>query len=277
MERINEEVGGVAQYVAVADPYEGVAATWDRHAARVYGPIAADLVAAAPHPLAGRTVVDAGAGTGLISRELMRCGARVVAIDVSLDMLSWRRTERPPCAVGDLSALPLRTAAVDDVVAAFVLNHLNEPVAALRELARITRSGGSVLATVYAATSSSAARDRIDEVAVGHGFRWPDWYLELRCRAAPQLESSPRMAAAARSAGLVDVDAREYAADVGVDRPEELVDYRFGQAHCRRWLESLTPRQRARVRADAIAAAAPIMEPYRPGVVRLVARVPPDV
>ena len=102
----------------MADPYAGVAPTWDRHAARVYGPIAADLVRAAPHPLAGRTVVDAGAGTGLVSRELTRSGARVVAVDASLDMLSWRRAERPPCAVGDLTALPLRTDAVDDVVAA---------------------------------------------------------------------------------------------------------------------------------------------------------------
>src|SRR6185312_6841355 len=57
------------------------------NAARVYGPIAADLVRAAPHPLAGRTVVDAGAGTGLVSRELTRSRARVVAVDASLDML----------------------------------------------------------------------------------------------------------------------------------------------------------------------------------------------
>jgi len=261
----------------VADPYAGVAATWDRHTARVYGPIAADLVRAAPHPLAGRTVVDAGAGTGLVSRELTRSGARVVAVDASLSMLSWRRSERPPSAVGDLTALPLRTDAVDDVVAAFVLNHLNEPGAALRELARVTRPGGAVLATVYAATSSSAARDRVDDVAVRHGFRWPDWYRELKCRSAPQLENPALMAACARAAGLVDVDAHEYAADVGVDRAEDLVDYRFGQAHCLRWLDGLAPQQRARVRADAIAAAAPVMEPYRPRVVRLVARVGGDL
>ncbi len=41
------------------DPYAGVAPTWDADAVRVYGPIAADLVAAAPHPLAGHVVLDA--------------------------------------------------------------------------------------------------------------------------------------------------------------------------------------------------------------------------
>ena len=71
----------------VDDPYAGVAATWDTDAARVYRPIAADLVAAAPHPLAGRVVLDAGAGTGLAGRELVRAGARVVAVDASVDML----------------------------------------------------------------------------------------------------------------------------------------------------------------------------------------------
>jgi hypothetical protein len=92
--------------------------------------------------------------------------------------------------------------------------------------------------------------------------------------AAPQLETPERMAEAARAAGLVDVDAHEYAADVGIDRAEDLVAYRFGQAHCRPWLDGLTAAERARVRDAAVAAAAPFMQPYRPRVVRLVARSP---
>jgi hypothetical protein len=41
------------------DHYAGVAPDWDAHAALVYGPIAAELVAATPHPLRERTVLDA--------------------------------------------------------------------------------------------------------------------------------------------------------------------------------------------------------------------------
>ena len=258
----------------VDDPYAGVARTWDADAARVYRPIAVDLVAAAPHPLAGRVVLDAGAGTGLAGRALVRAGARVVAVDVSVDMLAWHRGERPPAVAGELTALPLRDHSVDDALAAFVLNHLTAPVRGLRELARVTRPGGAVLATVYAATSGSPARDRVDETALAHGFRWPSWYLEVKRDAAPQLENPEKMAAAARAAGLVDVDAHEYAADVGIDRAEDLVAYRFGQAHCRPWLDGLTAAERARVRDAAVAAAAPLMQPYRPRVVRLVARSP---
>jgi hypothetical protein len=161
-------------------------------------------------------------------------------------------------------------------VDAFELNHLTELVAGLRELARVTRPGGAVLATVYAATSGSPARDRVDEIAVAHGFRWPRWYLTVKQEAAPQLENPRRMAAAARAAGLVDVDAHEYAADVGIERAEDLVAYRFGQAHCRPWLNGLDPAERERVRAAAVAAAAPVMQPYRPRVVRLVARRLPN-
>jgi SAM-dependent methyltransferase len=257
-----------------ADHYAGVAPGWDAHAARVYGPIAAELVAAAPHPLRGRVVLDAGAGTGLASRALAAAGARVVAVDLSPDMLRWQRGSRPPAAVGDMNRLPLRDDAVDDVVAAFVLNHLPDPMPAFRELTRVTRPGGAVLATVYATDSSNGVRDLIDAVAVDHGFRWPAWYLEIKQVAAPRLGTAAAMAEAARAAGLSGVDVVEHAVDVGLDRPEQLVDYRLGQAHCRAWLDGLSAAARSRVRAEALRAVAPVMEPYRPRVVRLVALAP---
>jgi SAM-dependent methyltransferase len=256
------------------DHYRGAAEGWARGAAAVYGPLAADLVAAAPHVLAGRRVLDAGAGTGLGSTALQAAGARPVALDLSLDMLRWRRHERPPAVVAELGRVPLRTASVDDVFAAFVLNHLPEPLPALRELARVTRPGGAVLATVYANSFVSPLRDRIDEVAFEHGFAYPPWYRRLKEEWAPRLGTVDRMAAAARDGGLVHVDVAEYAVDLGLERAEDLVDYRFGQAHCVEWITALPPERRAQVRAAAIAAVEPIMEPYRPGVIRLVALAP---
>jgi SAM-dependent methyltransferase len=254
-----------------ADHYAGVASGWDAHAARVYGPIAARLVAAAPHPLRGRTVLDAGAGTGLAGREILAAGARVVAVDLSLDMVRWRRRGRPPAVVADVCRLPLRAESVDDGVAAFVLNHLLDPVAALRELARVTRPGGSVLATVYATSNRSAVRDLIDAVAVEHGFRWPEWYLEVKRVAAPLLGTAAAMAEAAQAAGLTDVDAVECPVDVGLDQADQLVDYRLGQAHCRAWLDGLSAAARMELRAEALRAVTPVMQPYRPQIVQLVA------
>ena len=253
------------------DHYAGVAPGWDTHVARVYGPIAARLVAAAPHPLHGRTVLDAGAGTGLAGRELAALGARVVAMALSLDMLRWQRAGRPPAVVGDVGRMPLRDGAVNDVLAAFVLNHLSDPLPALRELARVTRPGGAVPATVYATSNRSAVRDLIDVVAVQHGFAWPPWYLEIKQVAAPKLGTAAAMAEAAAAAGLSGIDAIEQTVDVGLDRAEELVDHRLGQAHCRTWLDGLSDAARSALRMDAIRAVTPVMQPFRPPVVRLVA------
>jgi ubiquinone/menaquinone biosynthesis C-methylase UbiE len=258
----------------MTDHYAGVAAGWACSAALVYRPLAEDLVAAAPHPLTGLLALDAGAGTGLVSSALIAAGARPIAVDLSLDMLRWRRDDRPPAAVSQVTRIGLRSDAVDAAFAGFVLNHLPDPVAALRELARVTRPGGAVLATVPANSSASAVRDRVDEVAIAHGFRWPEWSLQLRQEWAPRLGTESTMAAAARAAGLEAVAATEYTAELGLDRAEDLVDYRYRQAHCREWISGLTVEQRTELRATAIAAIRPIMEPYRPRVVRLLATAP---
>ncbi len=53
-----------------ADPYAGANRRWALGASLAYGPIAAELVAMSPHRLAGRRVLDAGAGTGAASAAL---------------------------------------------------------------------------------------------------------------------------------------------------------------------------------------------------------------
>ena len=183
------------------DRYAAAATGWATGAARVYGPLATQLVAAAPHPLAGRRVLDAGAGTGLASTALTAVGAPPVAVDRSPAMLAWDAGHRPPAVAGALEALPLRDDAVDDAVAAFVLNHVDDPTAALAELARVTRPGGAVLATVAAATTRHrAVRDRIDAVVADAGFVPPPWYAHLTQAQAPLLGDVPAMTSAAESA-----------------------------------------------------------------------------
>ena len=219
-------------------------------------------------------MLDAGAGTVWQAASSCARGARVVAVDVSVDMLAWHRDRRPPAVAGELTALPLRDRSVDDALAAFVLNHLTAPVPALRELARVTRPGGAVLATVYAATSGSPARDRVDETALAHGFRWPrgTWRSSGRPRRSWRTRRRwPPPPARRASSTWTPTSTPPTSA---IDRAEDLVAYRFGQAHCRPWLDGLSAAERARVRAAAVAAAAPVMQPYRPRVVRLVARSP---
>ena len=257
----------------IADWYAEAAEGWVLGASLVYRPLAELLVDRCPIPLGGEAVLDLGAGTGVASDAIAARGGRPLALDRSAAMLTWHQDRRPPAAVADATALPMRSDAVAVSVAAFVLNHLTAPVVALRELARVTRRGGAVLASTYATSSSSTARDRIDAIAVIEGFEAPEWYGHMKTAMVPLLGNASAMAAAAEAAGLIDIDAEERRVDVGVHRAEDLVDYRFGQAQYAGWLGSLTPARRTEIRQRAIEAIAPIMEPFLPTVVLLVARV----
>jgi hypothetical protein len=76
-----------------ADHYARSGPRWALGAELVYGPIAAELVAMSPHPLEGRTVLDAGAACGWTTSS------------------SWTRTQ--PCLSG--SGLPIpSTPAIPD-------------------------------------------------------------------------------------------------------------------------------------------------------------------
>jgi ubiquinone/menaquinone biosynthesis C-methylase UbiE len=256
------------------DHYAGAGARWATGAALVYGPIASEMVARSPHRLAGRRVLDVGAGTGVGSTALQAAGATPIAVDFSFDMLAWEACRRPPAAVGDVCALPVAEGAVDDTLAAFVLNHLEHPAAGFAEIIRVTRAGGAVLAAVYSNASRSEARDRIDEAARAEGWRAPEWYLELKATAAPILGSGGDMARVAEKAGLTAVSVDERPVDVGVTDAGQLVEYRFGQAHFRAWLDDLGEERAHAIRRRVVEAVRPVMSPYRPVVVFLSALVP---
>jgi ubiquinone/menaquinone biosynthesis C-methylase UbiE len=261
--------------MTTVDHYRGAGRRWATGATLVYGPIAAEMLDMSPHPLAGRLVLDAGTGTGVAAETLLAHGARVVATDLSLDMLSWDARNRPPCAVADVRALPLDDGCVDDAVAAFVLNHLVDPRSGFAELVRVTRPGGAILVTVYSVASRSAARDRLDEVAAEAGWKVPDWYAHVKANAVPLLGNAGAMEAAAAAAGLRDIRVEERPVDVGITEPEQLAAYRFGQANYTDWLDEIGPERAGRLHREAADAIRPIMEPYRPIVVFLAAVTPP--
>ena len=257
-----------------ADHYARSGERWALGAELVYGPIAAELIGTSPHPLAGRIVLDAGAGTGAASAALRRRRARPLAVDLSVGMLAWHAASRPPCAVADIRALPLGTGSVDDTVAAFVLNHLTDPNAGLAELARVTRPGGAVLAAVFGNDSHSDARDRIDTAALAAGWQIPDWYRQMKAAAAPILGTAAAMAAAARAAGLSAVHADERQVDVGVTQPGQLVRYRLSSPIFADWLDLVGPQRAQAFVARAEEAVGRTMAPFRPAVVFLRALVP---
>jgi SAM-dependent methyltransferase len=93
-------------------------------------------------PLAGALLVEVGAGTGIATRELRRRGAWVVALDLSLAMLSIQ----DPAAMRVVARgerLPVR-AGVADLVCAATSWHWIESMAGLAEAVRALRPGGAL-------------------------------------------------------------------------------------------------------------------------------------
>jgi SAM-dependent methyltransferase len=98
---------------------------------------------------AGTAVLDVGTGPGTLAALAATRGAKVAAVDPEPSMVSTASRLVPDVRVGALPELPFGDGEFDAVVANFVLNHVGEPGAAVRELARVTRPGGRVAVTIW--------------------------------------------------------------------------------------------------------------------------------
>jgi len=95
----------------------------------------------------GELVLDLAAGTGVSTEELARSGATAVGADISQGMLRAGRAagRDVPLLAGDALALPFRDAIFDAATISFGLRNVHDTVAALTELARVTRPGGRLV------------------------------------------------------------------------------------------------------------------------------------
>jgi ubiquinone/menaquinone biosynthesis C-methylase UbiE len=105
-------------------------------------------------------VLDVGTGTGTVAVAACARGATVTAVDADPDMVRLAREAAKDARVraATLPSLPFADAHFDAVVANFVLNHVGRPLAALRELRRVTRPGGRVAVTIWAHPGGSGQK-----------------------------------------------------------------------------------------------------------------------
>jgi SAM-dependent methyltransferase len=161
-----------------------------------------------PYLRPGDRLLDVGAGPATITADLATLVGEVVAVEVSeeaaqitRDGLGERGVTNVRVRIDDVHALGLADGEFDVVHAHQVLQHVADPVAALREMARVTRPGGVV-----------GVRDS-DYAAFAWYPRLPglDHWLELYQAAARANGGEPdagrRLLAWAHAAGLEQVTA----------------------------------------------------------------------
>ena len=135
----------------------------------------------------GDRLLDLGCGAGRHAFESLRRGARVTAFDYDeaelkdvAAMASAMETAgdlgdgaRSWVARGDATALPFPDASFDRIIAAEVLEHISDDAAAIGELVRVLRPGGTMAVTVPAFLAERVCWALSDEyhapyVAGGH-------------------------------------------------------------------------------------------------------------
>jgi SAM-dependent methyltransferase len=228
--------------------YGSAAGGWAAGPEQVYAPLARALVGAAPVPVAGRRVLDLGAGTGVAGRAALAAGAgQVVAADLAETMLRRTGPGQHPVAA-DATALPFRDRAFDLVLAAFCLNHLGRPGDALREIRRV---GSGLAASTFAPGWTHPAKLAVDEALRPFGFSPPAWYEAMKQEREAAAQGPAWLTGQAADAGFTDVRVRMLSVPTGVSAPAQLASWRLGLAHYAPFLQSLEPVRRAAARSAA--------------------------
>jgi len=163
-----------------------------------------------PRLKSGDTLLDIGCGPGTITADLamLVTPGRVTALETGEPALDLARAEirrrgldTVGFAVGDVHALEFADDTFDVVHAHQVLQHVGDPVTALREMRRVTRPGGliAVRDSDYSAFTWFPQLPGLDE--------WLALYLRVARGNGGEPDAGRRLLAWAHAAGLSDATA----------------------------------------------------------------------
>jgi ubiquinone/menaquinone biosynthesis C-methylase UbiE len=162
-----------------------------------------------PHLEAGTSLLDVGCGPGTITLDFAErvAPARVVGIDAAPAVIEAAEADRASRGIAnvefrtaDVYALDFEDDTFDIVHAHQVLQHLDDPVRALREMRRVCRPGGHVAArdADYAAFTWYPAEPKMDA--------WLELYRNLARANHGEPDAGRFLLAWAHAAGFTDVE-----------------------------------------------------------------------
>lgn len=158
-----------------------------------------------PRLRAEAEVLDVGCGPGTITAGLAQRAGRAVGLDMSAEMVAAAREHAAAEGVGNAAfevgsayELPFDGASFDVVHAHQVLQHLSDPVRALREFRRVLRPGGLVAVrdSDYATMVHAPVEPAIE--------RWLDLYHRVHAANGGEADAGRYLLSWALEAGFVE-------------------------------------------------------------------------
>lgn len=127
--------------------FADVAGEWDELRTELYGTLFTDVALRALLPR-DLVVADLACGSGVASAALAPHVARVIGVDSQPEMLEaarCRAVANVELRQGDLASLPIADDECGAALCLLALTHVDDPAAALAEMARIVHTGGRVV------------------------------------------------------------------------------------------------------------------------------------
>ena len=109
----------------------------------------------------GDVVLDVATGTGLVARAVSeRYGCDVIGLDRSADMLSAAaaRDGHIPLVRARAESLPFADDSFDHLTFTYLMRYVDDPAATMRELARVVRPGGRIVALDFGVPTNPLLR-----------------------------------------------------------------------------------------------------------------------
>lgn len=158
-----------------------------------------------PHLNASQHLLDVGSGAGTITCDFVRLVGKVTALEMNEEAIGITQSEaehrgvQMECAIGDIHALPFPDNTFDVVHAHQVLQHVGNPVQALKEMRRVVKPEGivAVRESDFSIYTWFPSDPKLDE--------WRDLYLKIARSNGGEPDAGRRLLDWAQKAGFASI------------------------------------------------------------------------
>ncbi|MGI6777012.1 MAG: methyltransferase domain-containing protein [Acetivibrionales bacterium] len=120
------------------------------------------------------TVMDLGAGDGLLSRAVAEYVKKVISVDISSEMLKELKRKADISGIKNIETLesdgqdlPVKDSSIDAVLAGMYLHHIEDPELAVREMYRVLKPGGIAFLADFYQHSNKELKENMHDVWAG--------------------------------------------------------------------------------------------------------------